>query len=687
MVSVTPPEPHTLESPPERGAAAAAGGDGARKALRLLLVEDSAGDARLLREMIAEQAARGLEVAHVETMEAAERHLSLGAFDVVVVDLGLPDAQGLEAVRRTQRAAPRTPLVVLTGLDDEALAVAALQAGAEDYLVKGQIESRALQRALRHAVERRALRDALFDEEAEVKVGARLFRTLVENLPDVIARFDTDLRHLYVSPSVQTVTGRRPEEFLGRTNQELGMPPELAERWDLALRRTLATGQPERIEFAYAGPQGMRQFDCRLVPEFGEGPDALSVLTVARDVTERHNALAAERTARGVAEELREATIELTRSLDREVVLVTLLDRLRQLVPFDHASVMLLEEASRLAVRAVFDGDRVVPVAAEESAKFDPADHPVVQGILATGAAVLIPDLSVHPAGSLPSGKVCEGSWMGVPLFARGSVAGLVSLATADAFSEDQVRLAEAMSSQASVAVENAVLFAQMQASTKRMQALSRRLVDAQESERRSIARELHDEAGQSLTSLRIGLRLLEREIAQGVETTGRVAELVRTTDAVIDGLHRLAADLRPASLDHLGLDAALRQYSREAAAKYDLAVHFKARGFTSERLPAAVETALYRVVQEAMTNVARHAKATRVDILAERRGDRVMVMIEDNGEGFDPLRVQRADHFGLLGMKERAEALTGSLTLESSPGTGTTIVVEVADADPNPDR
>ena len=91
MVSVTPPEPHTLESPPERGAAAAAGGDGARKALRLLLVEDSAGDARLLREMIAEQAARGLEVAHVETMEAAERHLSLGAFEVVVVDLGRAD--------------------------------------------------------------------------------------------------------------------------------------------------------------------------------------------------------------------------------------------------------------------------------------------------------------------------------------------------------------------------------------------------------------------------------------------------------------------------------------------------------------------------------------------------------------------------------------------------------------------
>ncbi len=524
-------------------------------------------------------------------------------------------------------------------------------------------------------------------EEAEVRAVAQLFRTLVENLPDVIARFDPQLRHLYVSPSVQATTGRPPEEFLGRTNRELGMPDDLVDKWDAALLRVLATGKPELLEFAYPAAGGTRHFDCRLVPEFGDDRASHSVLTVARDVTERWAALEAERRARGVAEELREATIELTRSLDREVVLVTLLDRLRQLVPFDHASVMLLEETSRLSVRAIFDGGRVVPVPAEQRAKFEAADHPVVQSILETGAAVLIPDLSAHPAGSLPTGELREGSWMGVPLFARGTVAGLVSMAAARAFSEEQVRLAEAMSSQASVAVENAVLFAQMQASTARMQALSRRLVEAQESERRSIARELHDEAGQSLTSLRIGLRLLEREIAQGAEITGRVSELVRTTDAVIDGLHRLAADLRPASLDHLGLDAALRQYAREAAAKYGLEMHFKARGFTGERLPAAVETALYRVVQEAMTNVARHAAAHRVDILVEHRGDRVMVMIEDDGAGFDPSRVERSDHFGLLGMKERAEALHGTLTLESSPGAGTTIVVEVSSADPHPDH
>ncbi len=118
---------------------------------------------------------------------------------------------------------------------------------------------------------------------------------------------------------------------------------------------------------------------------------------------------------------------------------------------------------------------------------------------------------------------------------------------------------------------------------------------------------------------------------------TGRVAELMQRTDAVIDGLHRLAADLRPPSLDHLGLEAALLQYSRSAGAKFGLVVRFKARGLTGERLPASVETALYRVVQEAITNVVRHARASRVDILVERRDGRVKLVVEDDGAGFVP--------------------------------------------------
>ena len=534
-----------------------------------------------------------------------------------------------------------------------------------------------------------ALENSVRAGVTQLRQAEEMFQTLVENLPDVISRFDPELRHLYVSPAVQHLTGRSAQEFVGKTNREMGMPSELVEQWDAVLLRVFATGQPENLEFAFPAPEGTRYFDCRLVPELGPGGGTSFVLSVARDVTDRWLANEAERRARTTVDALREATVVLTRSLDREIVLVTLLDRLRQIVPFDRASVMLVEDASRLSVRAVFDGDRVLPLPVEERPELVATEHPVVHSILQTGTPVLIPDIRAHPDWSLPAELPDEASWMGIPLFARGGVAGLFSLSKREAgyFNEEHVKVAEALSSQASVAVENAVLFEQKQDSIVRMQLLSRRLVEAQENERRHIARELHDEAGQSLASLRFGLRLLEREIDAGASVTGRVAELMQTTDAVIDGLHRLAADLRPASLDHLGLEAALRQYSRVTASKFGLVVHFKARGFTSERLPAAVETALYRMVQEAMTNVVRHARATQVDVLVERRGEQVILMVEDDGDGFEPSRVQRGDHFGLLGMKERAEALGGTLTLESAPGAGTTILVEVTSADPHPDR
>src|SRR5580698_9066968 len=129
----------------------------------ILLIEDNLGDARLLREMLGEQGSHDIELTQVQCMGEAEKYLSRRAVDMILLDLGLPDAQGLGAIRRTHTAAPCVPLVVLTGLDDEALAKQALQEGAQDYLIKGQIEARGLLRALRYATERKRL-ERLKDE-------------------------------------------------------------------------------------------------------------------------------------------------------------------------------------------------------------------------------------------------------------------------------------------------------------------------------------------------------------------------------------------------------------------------------------------------------------------------------------------------------------------------------------------
>lgn len=504
---------------------------------------------------------------------------------------------------------------------------------------------------------------------------------------DLVARFDRDLRYLEVGPAAFAPDGSPSSACIGKTNRELGLPAEMCERWDAALRRVFETARPEKLILAL--PDGVtRYLDCRMAPEVDAEGRVRSVLSVSRDVTELKHAYDAEHRARYLHDAFREASLMLAGSLNRDVVFATLLECLRQVVPFDRGTVMLLEEGSQASVRALFDGTAVRSLRAEERTVVDLNEHAALQDLIAEGAPIILADVRCQPDWKLDlESDNC--SWMAVALRARGDVVGFFTLAKkeTDFFNGERLRVAEMMAAQAAVAVENSILFDQMESSNKRMRSLSRRLVQVQENERRHIARELHDDAGQALVSLRYGLRLLEKEIGQEGEAAKHVAELRLRTDAVMDSLHRLAVDLRPASLDHLGLDAALRQYSLSAGSKYGLAVRFKSRGFGAERLPSGVETALYRVVQEAMTNVVRHARATRVDLLVERRGERVIVMIEDDGVGFDQNRLQRPDHLGLVGLRERAEALDGTLTVESSPGSGTTIVVEVASADPNPDR
>ncbi len=171
----------------------------------LLLIEDNPGDARLFEEMLNEQGVHNTRFVHVETMADAERHLSEHAVDVILLDLGLPDADGVEAVRRAHAAAPRTPLVVLTGTDDEVLALETLQEGAQDYLIKGQIEIRGLLRALRYAVERESLEEALFGERNRAQVT-------LNSIGDAVVCTDLAGRITFLNRVAETMTGWRLEE-------------------------------------------------------------------------------------------------------------------------------------------------------------------------------------------------------------------------------------------------------------------------------------------------------------------------------------------------------------------------------------------------------------------------------------------------------------------------------------------
>lgn len=198
-------------------------------------------------------------------------------------------------------------------------------------------------------------------------------------------------------------------------------------------------------------------------------------------------------------------------------------------------------------------------------------------------------------------------------------------------------------------------------------------LLTAQEEERGRIARDLHDQIGQSLTALLLGLdRQLERAVPLPADAQAELLRLRRLAAVTLADVRRIALDLRPSLLDELGLAAALRRFAREQHERYGIAVTVLAE--VPERLSRQVETVLYRVAQEALTNVVRHARATEASIVVTVSRGSVQLVVEDDGVGFDPAALAPAERIGLIGMRERLELLGGSLRLESAPGGGCSV-------------
>ena len=201
-----------------------------------------------------------------------------------------------------------------------------------------------------------------------------------------------------------------------------------------------------------------------------------------------------------------------------------------------------------------------------------------------------------------------------------------------------------------------------------------RRVVEAQEAERRRIARELHDDTGQSLASVLMGLRRAE-ESHDPVETARILTELRETITGSIRDLRALAVELRPTALDDFGLKAALERLTETFGRRTGLQIDLQTSGLEN-RLPEPVETALYRIVQESLTNVAKHAGAGTVSVVAQHHAGRAVVVIEDDGRGFETGAA--AAGLGLVSMRDRVELVGGTLRVQSTEGSGTTIAVEV---------
>ena len=401
--------------------------------------------------------------------------------------------------------------------------------------------------------------------------------------------------------------------------------------------------------------------------DFSEEDEELTQLLAAQAAVAIENARLYETSTRWLRqlESLNEIGNALASEIELEPLLALVARRLQELV------------GARLVLIALPDGEALRVAAAEGEGTYgvvgmqlefagSKAGRVLERGRSERVDSVLEdPEIDQHAARRLG-----VHSALFVPLLTRGEGIGIViahdKSGPTPSFSDDDLRLAETLAARAAVAVD---------LSERVSRDAVRRVVEAQELERARLARELHDETGQALTSILLGLKPLDEAVGSE-EARAAVASLRELVVSTLQDVRRLAVELRPSALDDFGLASAVERLADSFREYSGLRVDLEAQ-LGEERLPREVETALYRIIQEALTNIVKHAEARRVSIVLTHRDGVAVVVVEDDGSGFDA-NSTRGDGLGLVGMRERVALLGGRLRMESAAGSGTTVRAEV---------
>ena len=401
--------------------------------------------------------------------------------------------------------------------------------------------------------------------------------------------------------------------------------------------------------------------------DFNEDDEELTQLLAAQAAVAIENARLYESSTRWLRqlESLNEIGTALASEIELEPLLGLVARRLRELVD------------ARLVLIALPQGDAMTVAAAEGEETYGVVGTRLEFGgskagrVLQRGRSERVDSVLEDPEVDQQAARqLGVRSALYVPLIARGRAIGVViahdKSGSNPGFTDDDLRLTESLADRAAVAVDLSERVGR--------DALAR-VVQAQELERKRLARELHDETGQALTSILLGLKPLEQS-ASTDEDRAAVASLRELVVSTLQDVRRLAVELRPTALDDFGLATAVERLAGTFREHTGMRVDFEAQ-LGEKRLPTEVETTLYRIVQEALANIVKHAEASRVSILLTRSESTVAAVVEDDGRGFDGDAV-RDDVLGIVGMRERVGLVGGRLRVESTVGSGTTVAAEV---------
>ncbi len=442
--------------------------------IQVLLVEDNPADARLIQVML-RNASADFAIQHAKRLSATLKCLCHKEIDVILLDLRLPDSRGLGTFESVHERAPRVPIVVLSGLDDEDLAIEAVRLGAQDYLIKGQVDRPLLVRALRYAVERKRIETALRASEEQ-------YRRLVESSDALI--FSVDREGVFHTAGGTRLRdyGLQPKDVVGHRLKDL-FPQAQAAVYRQRCAEIFATGQPQTYEhsFEYAG---LTKTDMTtLYPIEDEGGQVTWVGAICHDISgrkraeeERERLLVAEREQRKLAETLMEVTHALNTSLDLEKVLHLILEQLALVVDYDSTSVMLLSDGALETVAS-----RCIRPESQHLSRSETEGLSHVWHVIDRQHPALISDTRADSRWlDRPESRYIR-CWLGVPLVSQGQVIGLLNLDKREPgyYNEQHLQVSVAFANQAATAIENARLYEQLQQRMEQLKQTQAQLIQS----------------------------------------------------------------------------------------------------------------------------------------------------------------------------------------------------------------
>ncbi len=489
---------------------------------------------------------------------------------------------------------------------------------------------------------RKRAADALLESEAR-------FRSVVQMAGSAIMCLDLEQRITEFNPAAERVFGRRRADVLG-VDYPMLLPAAVRDKVRADFRRVAGGDSIADFENVVVRQDGRLTVLLWNIQPFADSDGAVrGVVAVGQDITERQRAeeslLRQTRYLRALTDTDR-AILALQKP---ETIAAAVLRHIEDLLPCRGSAVMAYDfeagEARLLAAR----GDPGGPIV---------ATRPLTDL-----------DFGDGPAGGRGE---AEGRSLALPLVAQGVPIGLLqinNLSGAGHVTASETELASGVADRLAVALQNARLFEGARDARLRLEAVSVRLVDVQESERRRIARELHDEIGQALTGLKLQLEMS----TAGAGATDGLRSACLTAQRLIEQVRDLSLDLRPAMLDDLGLVPALLWHIERYTARTGVRIKLLHDGL-GDRMASNVETAAYRIIQEGLTNIARHARIHEAIVRVRRTAGAIEFEIIDRGIGFEPAVTDLNLSTGLSSMRERTTLLGGTFQISSAPEAGTII-------------